>query len=402
MKTAGPISYKVVFLATIAILFYRMPERLLGGYLWAEDTRVFLAGAYARGWSGLFESYAAYMVTVPRIIAIAATKVVGLDLVPYVLPWAAMVISGLAGVYVYSVARTIAWRPNQTSTGWALAIALAPLLVPNYGEVFLTITNLQWVLCPALIVLVWETFWRPAALQGNRNFVLRCVCIFLITTTGPYGAFVWPLSVAGFLFHRDGLRDRRRLLIMAIYSAGVAIQVGAVLSAGRPPKPPLNDLPWVHDFLVHVIADMFVPGDLLAKMSHTWWMGAILLIAVTACILSTNKRYWCLFIGAFGIAIWASAMAWINLPNVSFSWQFAGTRYLYLPAVMLAWSLLMSAAAGGPRVTVVCISLAVMMLMTAAGRFRGEQFQRWTITESPAGRTLASPPDPSWSVTVPR
>jgi len=145
-----------------------------------------------------------------------------------------------------------------------------------------------------------------------------------------------------------------------------------------------------------------VPGDVLSRMRHTWRVGAVLLIAVLACILSTDKRYFCLFIGAFGIAIWASAMAWINLPNVSFSWQYAGTRYVYLPAVMLAWSLLMSAAAARSRVTVLCISLAAMMLMTAAGRFRGEQFYRWTITESPVSRTLAAPPDPSWSVTVPR
>ncbi len=401
MKSHRVLPAGLIFFAAAAILSYKMPERLLDGYLWAEDTRVFLHGAYSRGWSGVFESYAAYMVTLPRIIAIVATKFFSMEGVAHVLPWCCLGITSLACTYVFSVARrALAAAHVSAPEIWAVGIALTPILIPNRGEVFLTITNLQWVLCPTLLVLVWDTFFRKQELDNNWRFAFTILSIVLLTTTGPYGAFIWPLAPLGLMVNRESPINRRRLTILAIYTCTVIVQVITVLAAGRPPKPPLQDLAWIHDFLVHVVAEMFVPIDVLAYLRYSTAVGAFLFCIVLICILSTKWRFMCLVLAGFGVTIWVSAMAWVNLPGVAFTWITGGTRYLYLPAVMLGWILFISAATGSARVRFVTVSLLAMMLLTAAGQFRAEKFPRWTVTATEGGRTLASPPDPSWSVTV--
>lgn len=62
--------YQALMVAALAMLLIaaRMPERLAGGFLWAEDGKIFLNDAYALGAASPFKPYAPYLHLLPRLM----------------------------------------------------------------------------------------------------------------------------------------------------------------------------------------------------------------------------------------------------------------------------------------------------------------------------------------------
>lgn len=179
------VAARWVALAAIAIVLTRDPAALLMPQLWAEDGPVFVGQALRSGWAGLFEPYAGYFHLLPRLVANIFASVVPLDVLPLALGLSAISLTGLA-VYLVATARVpVAHR-------WLYGLAL--VLVPHDGEVFGTITNLQWFVAVVLFTLVLQTparSWR----DGLRDGAIALVC----GLTGPFAILIVPLLALRYL-----------------------------------------------------------------------------------------------------------------------------------------------------------------------------------------------------------
>jgi hypothetical protein len=131
-----------IFAITLGLTFARMPERLTQGFLWAEDVSIFLKGGYDQGLGSIFVPYAGYLHAVPRLIVAAYASVGSPAHAPLVLAWiCAIVLAGAATLLFAAVHRHL----GRVA---AVCFALALTVVPQDGEIWLTVTNLQWILGP--------------------------------------------------------------------------------------------------------------------------------------------------------------------------------------------------------------------------------------------------------------
>jgi hypothetical protein len=129
----------LVFLLAVLVLWSRAPDRVAHGFLWAEDGREFIAYAHRLGKHSLLMDYAGYLHVLPRLLAYAQFMLTPIWAAPYVMVAACLVIT--AGTCAY-IAATL--RPPLL----AIAMGIAPVLMPQTGEVFLSIANLQWIIFP--------------------------------------------------------------------------------------------------------------------------------------------------------------------------------------------------------------------------------------------------------------
>lgn len=388
----------LVVAATLCILFYRGPGRLLDGYLWAEDAATFLKSGYTLGWQGVLEPYSRYVVFIPNVIATAASKHLSLDKIPYVLVWLSAAMTCGATAYIHMVARRGMLKAAHGDI-LAVTIALAPVLVPHSGEVFLNITNIQWILATALAAATWDNFLSPTAPERRPAMSIALGGLLMaITLTGPFGVLMWPLAALGLVVNRNTITSSR-ILPFVMYTIGSAYQFN-VMHGPWPEDPPIAQLAWGRDFFIHYVAEAFVPKSLPQEAKFV--AGIVCLTAMAAVAVSTRARLVCLAAGGIGLTLWVGAMLRINQPDVHFTWSTGGSRYMYLPFVLTAWALaigLAYTAHGWARAA--CVTLLSLMALTSASGFKSDVFKKWAITEDQSGTTLTVPPGANWKVTIP-
>jgi hypothetical protein len=169
-------------LAAAALLFLRRPDALLNPQLWAEDAVIFHAHADQSGLASLVRPHAGYHHLAPRLVAWAAARFDPLH-TPAIYNFAAALIALATAVGVLRAR----W-PGGPPTAWLAAASF--VLVPHYShEIFLNLTNVQWVLVSYLVLtlLCAPPLGRPAA-------ALTTAAVFVAGLTSPFSAALLPLA----------------------------------------------------------------------------------------------------------------------------------------------------------------------------------------------------------------
>src|SRR5262249_13712421 len=162
-----------------AILYARKLDSFRNPQFFAEDGTIFFAQNLRLGWRAHLESYAGYMCEVPRLIASFA------GFFPYRFAPAIYVYSALFVVLVL----VVKLHSQRLRLPFAPAFALGFVLVPHLeGEVFLCVTNLQWIL--ALILLVVAAQPSPRTLKEAVPDWLTAV---LAGLSGPFAVPLFPV-----------------------------------------------------------------------------------------------------------------------------------------------------------------------------------------------------------------
>jgi len=234
-------SYSIFFLLIIAVLFLRMGNINFtnGQYLWAEDGNIFINQALSLGLESIFHLYAGYIHLYPRLISIFAVQF-NLFFLPVIffIAW--------IGAVTYSSFVVFRWIYIQTnSIVISMIVPLLVLLQPNSGEIFFTITNAQWFLSLALIVLLIDKEYRAS----YKNFVI----FILLGLTGPFSALVLPILFFNIVFKKD-LKENyiKYMIVLAtaiiqIYFMMQSDRVGGVIDA--------NILHWLKSFYIFITFD---------------------------------------------------------------------------------------------------------------------------------------------------
>lgn len=112
----------------------------------------------------------------------------------------------------------------------AMCFALALIVVPQDGEIWLTVTNLQWILGPLLLVLLWREFVAEQVFPA-RVFYLDAVLIVLLALTGPFG-LVFSAFVIGAAFIKGRHEWTRRTWgLFVAYGLALTAQMACLLHA---------------------------------------------------------------------------------------------------------------------------------------------------------------------------
>jgi hypothetical protein len=162
-----------LFLICLVLISAKNPDALLKPQFWAEDGNIFYAQQFGRAWPLLFVPYAGYLHFIPRLIAWLASGVEPAR-VPLVYNLSAIVIQALC--IAYAVTRVAPWFGG-------LVALLAFFLTPTVGDIFGTITNIQWIAQFALIFgLLGSGLDRPYRLADG----LAAALILVASLTGPF------------------------------------------------------------------------------------------------------------------------------------------------------------------------------------------------------------------------
>ncbi|MGF6871731.1 hypothetical protein OKW35_001189 [Paraburkholderia sp. MM5477-R1] len=378
----------LVFFCAFLLMWYRAPERIERGFLWAEDATIFVAQARELGIGSFVRAYSGYWHFVPRLVAWLQMKSTPIEKAPYFFAWACALITAVSSAYMACAFRNFS-RPV------AALLALAPLLVPQTGEVLLNITNIQWILFPTLIVLLWENLFDPA----ESWYGVRSLAVAAIALTGPFGIITFGSAVLATIYAcRRGPLSRRQIRFLVAYVAGVAGQVYAIATNASPPLD-FGASPSVWNYGARMIRDLFC--DLLPSPDGAPLVGGLILAVALVFVTARSRAVWaCLLLAPMALIIWLLGSARTNPEGVHMAWYGFGARYVYPALLFSFWSALLSAATTTSKLSrILAGALVIVILLASATRFSASEWPMWEVTRESAGYMLKVAP--SWTAQIP-
>jgi len=314
--------------------------------LWAEDGAVYLSGALHSDLGGsLFDTYATYLVFVPRVIGEIA------DLLP--LQDAPVAISVLSGGVV-ALSGFVVWQATAgliESPALRAALAAATVLVPVGGlESAASAAYVPWYM---LFASFWVLLWRPQSAWGAG-----CAGLFVLATglSTPGLWFFVPLA----LLRTLAARDRRDTLILGGFWLGALVQVPVLAFNEEKAVTPL----WTHDiwtdFLQRVLDGAALGLQLGGKAwVHFGWAFLIALIALALVALAYG-------VSRAGLA--ARLLALVAIPTSLV--MFVVSVYQRAVGPQMAWPANIYFDAAGRYAIVPALLLVSVVLVTIDRRSR--------------------------------
>jgi len=175
------VRFLPMFVIATILMAVKSPGSLTVPQLWAEDGVVFFAQQYGHAVPEIFTPYAGYLHAIPRLVAYLASAFNPMR-IPTVYNAAALLIS--ASCVVYVTRRFDRYVP-------ASVVFLSFFLVPTGGEIFGTLTNVQWFTQIALIAACII----PSTAQGRIAAVATFLLVLVLALTGPFSVLLVALLV---------------------------------------------------------------------------------------------------------------------------------------------------------------------------------------------------------------
>jgi hypothetical protein len=308
-----------ILLLVVLVLFLRRPDAFLNPQLWAEDGTVFLSDQQLYGASALWRTHLGYHLLVPRLVA-AAGAGVGILFTPALYNLASLAALVFVARYLLS---------SRIGTPYKGLMALALVLCPHRGEVFMNLANAQWVLSLALLLLVIS---EEPERRSQRAFDVAV--LVLVGLTGPFAFLFLPLFLA-----RLALRRTSWSACLAALAGGLAaIQLLGIAVARNEGLFDPGDPTWLA-LVGRSLAGLLLIGDMpIAPPSDAVLVAvsvALYGLFAVHCLVQRSATP-ALLLGG-GLAILASA-AYAYRGNPQELVDAIGVRYWYVPIVTLLWA----------------------------------------------------------------
>ena len=331
---------RTALLLLFAAAFLRCPPILLHGRIWAEESSVFLVGAWSRPFFRelIAPEFGYYSIWDNAFAAVAAHP----TMLPYdalLFTWSGVLILLLTGWFVYQ-AEFLPTRLART-----LAV-LGLIFVAPSVETWLNLINSEFFFGIAAAVIL--------ASDAARHRLARGLMLALAVLSGPITTLLAPLFVLRALL----LRRRGEVLQAAIVCAGALVQVGIALTTHTSNRkvhldpltlgPVLFNKQYVLLFCDRLIAKetYLVMLDKL-HFSKPWlmltWLLTLILTAALAWLLRRNRAALTLLGTGFYLALLESALA-LN-GGLNHVGPGGGERYAFTPNVLLTLALVTAAFA---------------------------------------------------------
>jgi len=322
-----------LFLAAVLLQMLRIGWSISLHSLWAEDGPVYFSGAVHSGVGGsLFDTYATYLVFIPRLIGEIGGLVPLAD-APAAISIASGVVVALSGWIVWEATAGLLESPWLRG-----ALALLTVLAPVGGlESIVSGAYVPWFM---LFATFWILLWRP------RTALVAAGAGLFALLTGLSTPGVWFFIPVAIL-RTIAIRDRRDGLVLAGYWAGAMVQIPVLAFNKEEAVTPL----WSHDilttYLQRVVDGAFLGLKLGGKVwEHAGWAALLILIAVLIVGLVVGVTRANLTARLFALlAIPISAVMFIvsvyqralgeQMIWHAHTWSEGGGRYAIVPALLL-------------------------------------------------------------------
>lgn len=341
----------------VALLIFisRKPEQWFNPQFWGEDGQVFFTEAVSLGTKSLIEPYAGYFHLVPRVVALVASAM------PWEhLPAIYMLVAALGASAVVARVALADLPPLARLTG-----ALAMVVVPHSGEVFLNLTNLHWLLGPLLVVNLLE-----AAPTSRWHALRRALEVALAGLSGPMVLCFAPFAALWLAGQR---RERLAWWLGAAWGLALGVQLMLVLAG---PRVPATDMATVLSALWWIVPRYVMAllvGEWLRYTQEVAMLVTLLVAPLPAALFWGRKNPYrvqaaLLLVAAGGLLV-AGRLAnpyWGNPVG-------GAARYVYVPFVLAMWSFGWLAAGAATRwLRVIALVLCGCVVSAGIAHWRGK------------------------------
>ena len=202
------------FMISAVVVFYRRPDAFYNSQFWAEEGTVFYAEAYHLGFKSLFNTCGGYFHLLPRLISCVLTAFsVPIHIVAFVFCYSWFLVLAVLLVYI--------WKRLPFSSLKRFFIAVSVSLIPMQAEVFMNLTNVQWIMALFPIII----FSSTNAEQNIKWFMADLVVIIFTALTGPNYTVLLPLFIVLLFLQRHRIKQSSQQMILY----GVAIVCGLIV-----------------------------------------------------------------------------------------------------------------------------------------------------------------------------
>jgi hypothetical protein len=278
--------------------------------------------------------------------------------------------------------------------------ALALVLVPIDAEVFLNLTNVQWILAPLLLILAIQD--NPAS-TGSACFDL---CLFVVLgLTGPFVPMLLPIFLLRpMLFGSSFYNWLMSCLAILVTLLQIAILTGSERLLAGTAEP--RQFAWIAEMFFR----RFVPHLFLGQQIWTT-AGLLLFVAVSFAAVrqwmgsSTGLRTREAIIFAAASLMVVATLCMAENPHLFHAFAH-GQRYFYIPYVSVSWFFLLGLGSSQPNVRRNAALISAMIAVSAITHLYSQPLANlnWSGHAQMvlAGKTTTIPlnPGPAWSIVV--
>jgi hypothetical protein len=345
-----------LFLLAILLQMLRVGWSASLHSLWAEDGAVYLSGAVHNGFGGsLFDTYATYLVFVPRAIAELA------DLLP--LANAPAGISILSGAVVALSGLVVWWATAGLIENPYLRGALAALTVLSPVGGLESTDSAAYVPWYMLFASFWVLLWRPRT-TGGAVFAALFVLATGLSTPGVW--FFIPLA----LLRTLATRDRRDAIVLAGYWIGAFVQVPVLLFNEEEAVTPL----WTSDIWTAYLQRVLDGAAFGFRIGGEAWIHAGWVFLIALVVVAIAALIWGVARSNFGARLLAAVAIPISVA------MFVVSAYQRAVGSDLMWQAHDAAESAGRYAIVpslLLVSVAFVMLDRRSRRRQDEGRPRW-------------------------
>ena len=394
------VNYKNIafILIAILILIVRKSDSLSNPQLWAEDGVVFFAQQYEYGTAAIFTPYAGYLHIVPRIIATLANAFFSYANTPTVYNYTSLLITIIVIVHCFSPRLQLPLKP---------LLALSIVLVPQaLNEVFLNITNLQWILCLLLVLVLLKD--APNSKYGN--YTLQVCTDFSIILfaglTGPFLIIMFPFFAWKYLSIK---KIYGYILLMVAFCTALTQLFYIVSSTAMVQDGSMLNL----DIFISVFGRKMFGGLFMGKsliysnalfvcVISLSFFAILLFLSYKKSSADKNTTKIIFMILSISVAILGTVILKCS-PDTTI---FIGSRYFYVPYVLIAWSLILCLNQPGIWKNVfVIVSLLLIPISAVSIGIQTKMIDYNWKYHSSLIETMDSiniPINPHWFITLPK
>jgi hypothetical protein len=343
------------------IAFLRLPPSARN-VLWAEDSSVFVTGALQhRPFLSLFEPFAGYMHSVPRLTSALVVSVIPIDSVPVAIAIVACTITSICATVAFLILRS-----RIPSLFPRLLVWFGIITLPIGGiEANGSIANSHWYLLVALFAVL------VAREQNTVTRAVACVVIAFAVTSDALALVFLPLALGRLL-----IAERRKdLWVPLVYFGALIIQFLVVLHSSVQPaaaKPTIFSIIRALGFRVFLTSFTGFYGSMFswAQLHLVSIAVAGVLVVGIVVLAALNRRQ----LGGLATVALVGAVTMYSA-EVIIRWN-----PQFDPETAITW--------GGSRYSIIPLSLLLIAFAAATEAWR----KRWvtrTIVRQLAAATLA-------------
>ncbi len=347
----GPTPWRQVafyLLVATAFLLHKKPDSFINPQFWAEDGATYFSDARTLGLKSIVKPYTGTYYLYLRLVAYTG-NLLKPRYVPAYYNYMSLLVTLAVLVYVMRS------RTNFEAKG---LFAVAVVVSPHMGEVFLNLTNLHWIMALALLALIMS---EDAQTMTGR--LLECGLLVVLCLTGAFGLLFWPLFV---------IRSLRRksfysALILGLASLCALMEL-LILHADRlPGQLDIRNPDWIGFFGNRCAGFWFVGDmDVLGQYPNSLYFFGLtcsfVLLLIFLSLWYEDADGLCV-LGAAGAVVAATAYAYRGDPGAMSP---IGTRYEFVPTVAVVWCVLKLMRRSRCLCFPGCFLLALFMMSSAS------------------------------------